>query len=77
MQDSAASNTTKVSSSTDVSLVSDLLDKVTCDDEGKCADPANSRFTCQLDEDTGRVVCGVDLHFSKNNTTTASSKVKV
>ena len=34
---------------------------MTCTDEGECFDPKNSRFSCYYDEDTGKIVCGVDL----------------
>ena len=80
MQDYAVSNATQVFSSTDVSLASDLLDqldKVICNDDGACVDPTNNRFSCQLNDEIGQMMCGIDLHFEKLNTSTISSIVKV
>ncbi len=32
-----------------------------CDEDGSCVDPNNSRFSCYFDEETNKMVCGVDL----------------
>ncbi len=37
------------------------LKKLTCTDEGECVDPTNNRFSCYYDEETSKMVCGVDL----------------
>jgi len=37
------------------------LEKVECDENGTCVDPANSRFSCYFDEETSKMLCGVDL----------------
>ncbi len=71
-------NTTQIPSSTDVSLASDLLDqlnKVTCNDDGVCVDPTNNRFSCQLNDENGQMMCGLDLHFEKLDTTTTISSI--
>ena len=57
-------STSEVSSDTNVSLATDSadqLERVTCNDDGVCVDPINSRFTCQFDEAANKMVCGIDL----------------
>ena len=50
-----------------------LMDRVTCNDDGICADPFNRRFTCQLDEVYSPMVCGLDL---EKKTTATTDKAK-
>ena len=41
-----------------------------CNEDGACVDLTNSRFSCYYDEETGKMVCGVDLVKKKKKTKT-------
>jgi hypothetical protein len=45
-----------------------------CDEDGTCVDPAISRFSCYFDDETSKMVCGVDL--VKKEKTSEKNKAK-
>ena len=45
-----------------------------CNEDGACVDPTNSRFSCYFDEETGKIVCGVDLVKKTNSNSKGKQK---